>query len=422
VTIQLHRLSLRGTAGQELESSLSIGTLPVPIARVSGPDDALRRASKGLPQGAAHAEALAVRARREGFELRWGEPDWAANLSSLLDFCCERGRSSVDLVRADPSLTPEMEIGTWFDAGYRRRLARRAALQAPASVREALVPASGLAFWSGVRTAASKEEWTYLTRSSYVALLYHRVAGENKPGQEKLDVSPRRFAAHLRLLRRLGFRPLSADEVVSFHLGTLRTLLRRRFALTIDDGTADCAEPLAAARWATPQLFVSTAEVGGLAHWLASEQLLSWTDLGSLVEAGVEVGSHARHHLELSQLSPVEIEDELRGSMADLRRQLTRSIPVVAYPHGRNNELVRGVARDAGFEVGYATRKGRNGVATNRYALRRVSVYGYDGALALLWKASTGEAIPRIWELWRARRTQLRRRFHRTRPAVASSE
>ncbi len=42
---------------------------------------------------------------------------------------------------------------------------------------------------------------------SYVVLVYHRFAGELKPGQERIDISPRRFARQLRALRLVGFRP-----------------------------------------------------------------------------------------------------------------------------------------------------------------------------------------------------------------------
>ena len=48
-------------------------------------------------------------------------------------------------------------------------------------------------------------------------LLYHRLAGELKPGQERLDVPPAQFARQLRLLRRAGLHPVSLDEVVAFH-------------------------------------------------------------------------------------------------------------------------------------------------------------------------------------------------------------
>jgi peptidoglycan/xylan/chitin deacetylase (PgdA/CDA1 family) len=377
----------------------------------------LRRAGAGLRVGAARAEAVAIRARGEGAEGRWGEPDWLDDPAAFLAVCRDRGRSAVARVRADPSLVLETQIGTWFDSGYRRRIARRALLALPAPIRDRVVRSATDAFWSGVRGSASASEWRRLTRSSYVVLLYHRLAGEEKPGQEKLDVAPRLFTAHLRLLRRLGFRALSAEDLLAFHGGELPQLPARCFALTLDDGTMDCAEPLLEAVPAAPQLFVPTEEVGGRAHWLEGEPLLGWEDVIALAEAGVAVGSHARHHVRLTEVAPGELAEELGGSMADLLAHVPSPLRIVAYPHGGNDETVRRVAQEAGFEAAYGTRKGRNGVGTNRYALRRISVYGYDGKLALLWKVATGEAIPPFWERWRNRRLRLFRWARRTTPS-----
>ena len=391
------------------------GRLPAIVARVSGSDELLARAGRQLPEGASFAEAVAVRARREGGELCWGEPERTDNPAELISFCRDRGYSAIELARADPSLILETQIGAWFDAGYRRRVARRAVLGLPLAARDGVVRDADLAFWSGARSAASKEEWERLTRNSYVALLYHRLAGEQKLGQEKLDIAPERFGAHLRLLRRLRFSPLRPQDVIAFHRGELGHLPRRSFALTLDDGTADCAQPLLDAVSSAPQLFVPTAELGGKAHWLSGEQLLSWDDVVALSQAGVAVGAHGRRHRRMTALSPGELADELGGSFADLRAHLHSPLPIVAYPHGGNDETVRRAAAEAKFDVGYSTLKGRNGLATHRYALRRVSVYGHDGTLALLWKAATGEAVPPVWEHWRNFRLRVARRLRQSR-------
>jgi peptidoglycan/xylan/chitin deacetylase (PgdA/CDA1 family) len=419
LTVTVHPLSAgRAPAPGPDDLVPSSGPLPVMVARVSGPEHVLNRAGDGLPEGAARAEAVAVRARREGAELRWGAADRVDDLSALITFCRDRGRSAVEMARVDPLLILETQIGTWFESGCRSRLARRSALSLPVRLRSRLLRDPNSAFWSGVRSAATKAEWQRLTRNSYVALLYHRLAGEGKSGQEKLDIDPKRFAAHLRLLRRLGFRALAAEDLVAFHRGELGQLRRRTFALTLDDGTADCAEPLLDAVFSAPQLFVPTAELGGRAHWLDGEVLLSWDDVAALTEAGVGVGSHASRHRRLTELAPNDLTEDLAGSMADLRAHLSSPLPIVAYPHGSNDEIVRRAAADAHFEVAYSTLKGRNGLATNRYALRRVSVYGYDGRLAVLWKATTGEAIPPMWERWRSFRLGVMRRFRKTPSAV----
>ena len=292
--------------------------------------------------------------------------------------------------------------GDWCEAPWRTRLARRAPLVGrlakllgPRSQRWREL-AEDVAFWEGVRGSVSEAEWRRLT-SSYAVLVYHRFAGELKPGQERIDLDPRRFRRHLRLLRALGFKTLSPRELLAFHRGERNDLPRRRFVITVDDAMADATEPLRQAAGLAPQLFVPTAEVGKSAHWIAGEPVASWDEVQGLAAAGVVVGSHTRHHRRLTELAPTEREVELVGSLAELREQVPEAVAVLAYPNGDHDEAVCAATREAGYALAYTTEKGRNGAASDPYRLRRVSVHGADGALAVLWKVLTGEALPPLW-------------------------
>ena len=166
-----------------------------------------RRASPGamrwIVAEGVEAEADAVRVRREGGQLEWGEPV-ELRVAELVGLCRARGRASVVVMRSDPSLLPDLQLGSWFDVHWRFRLLRRLAARAAPAVALAARVAPALAadasFWAGVRSATTAREWHRLTRSSYAALYYHRVAGEGKPGQERIDISPERFARQLRLV------------------------------------------------------------------------------------------------------------------------------------------------------------------------------------------------------------------------------
>jgi peptidoglycan/xylan/chitin deacetylase (PgdA/CDA1 family) len=419
--VMLHPVS--GPPGSRLARLLGAGLEPVAplrsaigcfervVAAVSGPNAASSPAHAGLPQGPASAEALAVRLRRGGAEMGWGAPHVVADLRSLLSLCRARGRSSVEIARADPSLITEMQVGAWFDAGWRLRALRRAAaggrgataalaLRAPRS----LAAVADLAFWAGVRESATPREWRRLTQSSYVVLVYHRFAGELKPGQERIDIAPARFAHHLRALHLAGFRALAPDEILSFHTGAIAELGRRRFAISVDDALADSVDSLRRCVGQTPQLFVSTQELGGSAHWLAGEPIASWSDVRDLAAAGVAVGSHGRLHQRLTSLTATTVAHELAGSLTDLRQRLRSPLEVVAYPYGDHDIDVCRAARTAGFRAGFTTEKGRNGAGTHPFCLRRVSVHGRDGGAEVLWKVVTGEALPALWLRLRASR------------------
>lgn len=290
----------------------------------------------------------------------------------------------------------------WCSAPWRTRLLRR--LRVPAA---ALAPLAhlrprwrelqvDLAHWSRIRTEASPEEWRRL-RSSYAVLVYHRFAGELKPGQERIDIAPARYYRQLRALRLFGFKPLPLSDLLAFHRGELNELPRRRFVVTVDDAIADAVEPLRRTAHLSPQLFVPTAELGGSAHWIDGEPVADWGEIEELARAGVAIGSHTRHHRRLPQLGEAEREVELIGSLAELREHIPRAIAVIAYPNGDHDDAVCEAAEAAGYEAAFTTEKGRNDCTSDPYRLRRVSVHGADGALAVLWKVLTGEALPGWW-------------------------
>jgi peptidoglycan/xylan/chitin deacetylase (PgdA/CDA1 family) len=385
VVVTLHEWCAEPGAARDSRSSGAVA-----VARVSGPADLLAAAAAGLPEGVARAEAMAARLRRSGAHLVWDEPAQALDREAWLEFCEARGRNSLEMLRADPSLICELQIGAWWSASPMYRGLRRLRLTRSPSPSVA----GDVAFWAGVRAAATKREWSHLTRASYVVLCYHRVAGEGKPGQERMDIPPRMFHRQLALLRLLGWRPLSTPELIAFHSQPAATLPRRRYVVTLDDAFLDAVGEAARVARHAPQVFAVTAAVGSRGTWLDGEPLAGWSDLHDLRRRGGVVGSHARHHVRLDTLSDADIESEVRGSLDDLRAQMDIDQPLLAYPHGAHDERVRAAARAAGYVAAYSSLHGRNGAGTDRYALRRVEPKVFDSLAVFLWKVVTGSNRP----------------------------
>jgi peptidoglycan/xylan/chitin deacetylase (PgdA/CDA1 family) len=265
------------------------------------------------------------------------------------------------------------------------------------------------AFWRGVRSETTDVEWRRLTRCSYVALLYHRMALEAAPGEERLYVAPAAFDWQLRLLRRCRFRPLPPDDLLRFHEDPAARLPGRNYVVTADDGFLDASEALRRHSAQRPQLFVTTRLVGGQAEW-SPAPLAGWDDLRAAACEGLAIGSHTRRHASLPELPAERLADELAGSLADLRERLDDVLPILAYPQGRFNEAVASAAAAAGYRAAYTTAPGRNSGGTDRYALRRISVKAWDGRLSFLWKVFTAQPLPPWWEARRLRAYERRRR------------
>jgi peptidoglycan/xylan/chitin deacetylase (PgdA/CDA1 family) len=302
------------------------------------------------------------------------------------------------------SLPSGQPARSWFDSPLRRRLLRRVLLPLPGL---GLLSAAGgrvgaladdVLLWKGIRREVSGEEWRRLTGSSYVALYYHRLAGEGKPGQERLDLPPELFARQMALLRRLGFRALSPEQLIAFHERRLASLPARSFVVTADDGFLDCVEPFLSHAGVRPVLFVPSAEVGGRSWWAGDEPIAGWEDLIRLDAAGVTIGSHAHRHVALTDLDEPDLREQLMASSAELGSRLRVRPALLAYPHGRRDPRVTSAAAAAGFRLAFTTDPGRNGAGTDPMQLRRIGVKAWDSRLSFLWKVLTGELLPRRWD------------------------
>jgi peptidoglycan/xylan/chitin deacetylase (PgdA/CDA1 family) len=268
--------------------------------------------------------------------------------------------------------------------------------------------AADAAFWSGVRRMATPREWQRLARDSYVGLYYHRIAGEGKPGQERLDVSPTVFERQMRWLRRLRLRPLTPEALIAFHTDPHATLPRRSFVLAADDGFRDAVVALRRHADLRPFVFIPTSAVGGSASWVDGEPIATWAELSALASQGGVIGSHGLTHVLFPELDATALAAELGDSMRELRAHIPEAVPLLAYPHGRNDATVRAAAEKAGYQAAFSSETGPNGAGADRFALRRVELKEWDGPAAVIWKALTGELVP--WPIERRRLKRLARR------------
>ena len=92
---------------------------------------------------------------------------------------------------------------------------------------------------------------------------------------------------------------------------------RRSVVLTFDDGCRcfrDHALPELEARGMTATLFAVSGELGGTNRWDREEgerpeELLDARDLWKIAAAGIEIGSHSRHHQDLPRCSDAELRE-----------------------------------------------------------------------------------------------------------------
>ena len=113
-------------------------------------------------------------------------------------------------------------------------------------------------------------------------------------------------------------------------------------------------------------------------------EVLGWDALRALAREGVVLGAHSRTHPRLDRVPRAEARAEIRESLADLAREVPDQPRVFAYPDGRFDDELVEVARAAGVELAFTTRRGTNDLArSDRLRLRRIHVDSRDSVAVL---------------------------------------
>lgn len=223
-----------------------------------------------------------------------------------------------------------------------------------------------------------------------LVLCYHAVS-DSWP--DRLSVGPRTLERQLRSLLRRGYRPAGADSVVGgsgklLHVtfddayrsvaNALPVLERLRLPATVFacSGFADGGRVLD-----VPELAM---EAAAYPDELAT---MTWDALVSLVDRGVEVGSHTVTHAHLTRLSDAELVRELGESRERMEARLGRRCRYLAYPYGEEDARVRAAARAAGYAAAFGLPGNEHPV--DRFSLPRVGVWRGDNVARFTVKTVT---------------------------------
>jgi peptidoglycan/xylan/chitin deacetylase (PgdA/CDA1 family) len=264
-----------------------------------------------------------------------------------------------------------------------------------------LLHASGLT--AGIR---------YWYRNGLRIIMYHRF-----PLRSELEAQCEHLKKH--------YRPVSLSEV-SESIARRKLLPPRPVVITVDDGYRDFmvnAWPILKA-WSIPALVYVATDLPDHHTWLWTDQLrhflvqqgdnaaattiverlkkvpdeqrraylaslpglrttpppdyepLTWDEIRTLADEGVEFGAHTRTHPILSRLENRDrMREEIAGSKARLEEELKTPVVHFCYPNGTpgdyNDEVVD-VVRECGFQTAVTALRGINPTGTNPLLLRRI--------------------------------------------------
>ena len=103
--------------------------------------------------------------------------------------------------------------------------------------------------------------------------------------------------------------------------------------------------------------------------------VLSWASLRNLAREGLTLGAHTQNHPIMNHITPEELQDEIVGSLNDLKDQIGFDPQTFAYPSGIHNDDVVKAVEWAGFRLAFTTGRGINHIGhTPKLRLQRINV------------------------------------------------
>jgi peptidoglycan/xylan/chitin deacetylase (PgdA/CDA1 family) len=192
------------------------------------------------------------------------------------------------------------------------------------------------------------------TRSVRVPVLtYHRVAPLSAVGLPDLKVDPGNFLGELQAVHDAGYHTIHQSQLFGalYHGAALPP---KPIIISVDDGYVDDVRTI------LPDLqrFHMVGTFFVITGRMTEPGFLSAEQIRELDRAGMDVGDHTAHHLDLPLLTSAELRSETEGSRRVLETVLGHPVYYFAYPFGAYNSTVLAAVRAAGFTMAYTTAGG----------------------------------------------------------------
>ncbi|HEY1760873.1 MAG TPA: polysaccharide deacetylase family protein [Bryobacteraceae bacterium] len=103
------------------------------------------------------------------------------------------------------------------------------------------------------------------------------------------------------------------------------------------------------------------------------DKALTWKEVRTLAESGMEFGAHTKTHPILPNVEDAaELQEEIGGSKARIEQELGRPVIHFSYPNGDWNDACDAVVQSCGFATAVTAEPGLNRPNPNRYQLKRL--------------------------------------------------
>ena len=219
---------------------------------------------------------------------------------------------------------------------------------------------------------------SYSGQSRVMSFFYHRVAAMTDSPWTAPIVT---FQRQIEWLRARYELVSLSESLRRIRFGNTRPSVH----ITFDDGYADncsLALPYLVATRVPVTYFVATQ------HILSGKPFQHDARLGNplpvntpqqiraMADAGIEIGSHTRHHVDLGQITDAAtLHDEIVGSKHELEDMLGRSVRYFSFPYGLPKQMTPAAVqllREAGYEAICSAFGGYNFPGNDPFHVQRI--------------------------------------------------
>jgi peptidoglycan/xylan/chitin deacetylase (PgdA/CDA1 family) len=200
---------------------------------------------------------------------------------------------------------------------------------------------------------------------SCVVYTCHNVVPLTAGKEERGTVDLNNFLHQLRWLKRFGVRFIPMRDLHAWLLGQ-KNIPKRSAVLTFDDALVSIADHVFAClkQQAIPfTVFVIAGLIGRESrfstHFSApGRRHLDLSQLKMMIDSGlVEIGAHGYHHVNFTKIGGDELRQEIHLAKDLLEESLGVKVPYLAYPWGNTTDTVTQMAKEAGYQLAFTTRK-----------------------------------------------------------------
>jgi peptidoglycan/xylan/chitin deacetylase (PgdA/CDA1 family) len=232
--------------------------------------------------------------------------------------------------------------------------------------------------------------------------MFHRVV-ERIPSGPLYDIhyTAENLENLIRFLRKRGYEAITFGDLL------IREVPRKPVMLTFDDGYEDHYThlfPMLKKHGIKAVIYLLGDRTVGSNVWdiskgaveaplLRKEQILEMAASGF-----VEFGGHSMTHAKLTELSPAEMERQIRECKSSLEALLGKPILSFAYPYGFFNDGIKKAVAESGYLFGIAVEWGPDYFGEDLMEIRRVCLSPDAGKLEFFWKTSFLYPAFRRWQ------------------------